>query len=65
MTDKGELHILRQSLMRLAQVANREGCNTLYIPNLGAERGWNRLCNDLIDWVEGERWRHPPEREEP
>lgn len=56
MTPKGELSTLRLSLMRVAQAANRAGAD-LTLPHLGQERGFNRLCSDLIDWIEQN---HPP-----
>lgn len=55
-----QLSILRLSLRRVAEVANQAGSGPgggmkpakLTIPAEGAERGWNRLCAALCDWIE-------------
>lgn len=54
-TADAELQILRLSLRRVAEAANRQGA-TLIIPDLRIppriERGWNSLASDLIGWIE-------------
>ena len=46
-----ELAALRLSLKRVAQVADPEG-KRLTIPDEDSERGWNRLCSELCDFLE-------------
>lgn len=56
-TPEQELDILRLGLRRVAEVANRLHNAGLEIPThsmiegVTAERGWNRLCSDLIGWM--------------
>lgn len=47
-----ELAALRLSLKRVAQVAEANGAQ-LIIPDEDSERGWNRLCSELCDFIEG------------
>jgi hypothetical protein len=61
MTPDKELDILRLGLRRVAEVANKRGAG-LDIPQhaftdggVTAERGWNRLCGDLIGWIEDQQ----------
>jgi len=54
-TPAKELEILRLGLRRVAEAANRQGAD-IPIPDRNipprVERGWNRLCSDLIDFIE-------------
>lgn len=46
-----ELAALRLSLRRVSELAKQKG-GSLAIPEDGAERGWNRLCAGLADFIE-------------
>jgi hypothetical protein len=48
--DDRELKTLRHSLRRVAEAAEARGA-PLIIPPYGAERGWNTLCLNLIEWM--------------
>jgi hypothetical protein len=49
-TDYRELGTLRLSLRLVAEAAKARGA-PLIIPPAGAERGWNTLCLNLIEWM--------------
>jgi hypothetical protein len=58
-TPEEQLATLRLSLRRVAECANQQGAE-ISIPDLNippkVERGWNRLCADLMAWMEEDDW---------
>lgn len=52
MTTEQELKLLRSSLRKLAEAANSHGAKINIPLSATTERGWNNLCQDLIDWLD-------------
>jgi hypothetical protein len=46
-----ELALLRLSVQRIAEMTRSDDV-AAFIPKSDSERGWNRLCAVLCDWIE-------------